>query len=136
MTKRKPAEEKEKAGRPRLINSPEELEGKADIYFAECETKSKPPTMAGLVYALGFSDRKALTEYEKYPGFSDTVKRLRLRIEQDRSEKLIGKDTFTPGIIFDLKNNHNWVDKQEVEHSASAQLLGLLEARRKRARGI
>jgi hypothetical protein len=118
-------------GRPRLIPSPEVMQAKADEYFADCEIRVKPPTMAGLCYWLGFADRHSISEYEKFKEFTATVKRLRLRIEQDRSENLIAKDKFTPGLIFDLKNNHGWVDKQEVEHSGN---IGIME-RINRARG-
>lgn len=119
-------------GRPRIIGSPQEMQTKADAYFAECVTREKPPTMAGLCYALGFCERHALAEYEKYEGFSSTVKRLRLRIEQDRSENLNDKAKFTPGLIFDLKNNHGWVDKQEVEHSGNIGIMDRINRARAR----
>jgi hypothetical protein len=134
-TKRKAPEELLTRGRPLVIAEATEMEAKAEDYFADCELATKPFTMAGLCYALGFSDRHALAEYEKRPAFSATVKRLRLRIEQQRSEALVDKDKFTPGQIFDLKNNHGWVDKQEIAHSASDELIKLLDNRRKRARG-
>lgn len=102
-------------GRPRLYKSPEEMAERIDAYFDSEE--ASPPTMAGLCYFLGFSERHALSEYEKYDGFSATVKRARLRIEMDRSKRLLERDTFTPGLIFDLKNNHGWKDKHETELS-------------------
>jgi hypothetical protein len=93
------------------------LAAKIDEYFAERLVAEKPPTIAGLAYFLGFEDRHALNTYEGYDGFSATVKRARSRIEQDRAERLLGRDTFTPGVIFDLKNNHGWKDKTEQELS-------------------
>ena len=102
-------------GRPRLYDSPEAMGERIDAYFDQLADKR--PTVAGLCYFLGFADRHALAEYEGYDGFSATVKRARLRIEQDRAERLIEKDTFTPGLIFDLKNNHGWKDKTEQELS-------------------
>ena len=133
--KDKPEADKDnKGGRPRIIKSPKEMQEKADKYFVDREAKEKPPTMAGLCYALGFSDRHALSEYEKYDGFSATVKRLRLRVEQDRNENLIMKESFTPGIIFDLKNNHGWVDKHELEHSGSIGLMDRINRGRARSK--
>lgn len=120
-------------GRPRLIESPEQMQEMAEAFFADREAKNKPPTIAGLCYALGFSERHALSEYEKRSEFSATVKRLRMRIEQDRNECLILKETFTPGLIFDLKNNHNWVDKQEVQHSGSVNITDRINRARHRA---
>lgn len=121
---------KDVGGRPRIIDSPEQMQELADAYFIDREAMGKPPTMAGLCYALGFSERHALSAYEKYDGFSTTVKRLRLRVEQDRSEQLVMKDTFSPGQIFDLKNNHGWQDKSEVV--VTGNLSAMLAQRRKK----
>lgn len=105
-------------GRPRLWPEPKAFEAKILEYFEAQKEDGKPPTIAGLCYFLGFSDKQALTAYEGYgDDFSLPVKKARLRIEQDRSERLLGKDTFTPGVIFDLKNNHGWRDKSEQELS-------------------
>lgn len=99
-------------GRPRLFQSSEAFAAKADEYFAACENK---PTLAGLCVFMGFCDKDSFSHYATYGDeFSRTIKKVQLRIEADRHNRLIGKDTFTPGVIFDLKNNHGWVDKQEV----------------------
>lgn len=101
-------------GRPRLYESAEEFETATEGYFAQAET----PTMAGLCYHLGFCDKDSFSHYETYgDDFSRTVKRARLRMEADRHSKLVSKETFTPGLIFDLKNNHGWKDKTEQEVS-------------------
>lgn len=102
-------------GRPRRYPDAAKLAERIDAYFTECEGV-KPPTIAGLCYFLGFADKQALGEYEGYgEEFSLAIKKARLRIEQDRSERLISRDTFTPGLIFDLKNNHGWRDAQQQE---------------------
>lgn len=102
-----------KTGRPRLYPDPEAFAVATDEYF---ET-AKLPTMAGLCFHLGFEDREGFTRYEGYgDAFSRTVKRARLRMEADRHERLLDKADFTPGVIFDLKNNHGWKDKTEQEH--------------------
>lgn len=112
------SEGEKELGRPRLYGSAELMAEKVNAYFAAKTLEGKPPTIAGLCVFLGFSDRHALSEYEGYGAdFSATVKNARLRIEEDRSERLLGKDTFTPGVIFDLKNNHGWRDKSEQELS-------------------
>lgn len=117
-------------GRPRLIESPDQMQEMAESYFAEREAANKPFTMAGLCYALGFSDRHSLSEYEKHKEYTATVKRLRLRVEQARLEDMVDKAKFTPGQIFDLKNNHGYVDKQEVE--VTGDFAGILAQRRKK----
>lgn len=99
-------------GRPRLYDDPALFADATDAYFSEATT----PTMAGLCYHLGFDDREGFSQYENYGDeFSRTVKRARLRMEAARHEKLVNKDTFTPGLIFDLKNNHGWKDKTEQD---------------------
>jgi hypothetical protein len=101
-------------GRPRLFQSPEAFEEKANAYFAQI-TSEERPTLAGLCLFMGFCDKESFSNYASYGDeFSRTIKRVQLRIEADRHNRLIGKDTFTPGVIFDLKNNHGWVDRQEV----------------------
>lgn len=101
-------------GRPRRYKSATELQAAVDRYFDEADK----PTMSGLAYALGFEDRDSFARYEEYgPDFSRTVKRARLRIEQDRHERLIDRDKFTAGVIFDLKNNHGWKDMSQQELS-------------------
>jgi hypothetical protein len=45
-----------------------------------------------------------------------------MRIELDRHERLIDKNRFTPGVIFDLKNNHGWKDQQDHNVTASVNV--------------
>ena len=58
--------------------------------------------------------RNTLSDYENKPDYSDTIKRAKLRIEKYNAEQLYRKEQVT-GIIFNLKNNFNWVDKQEID---------------------
>jgi hypothetical protein len=118
-------------GRPRLYESPALFEAKVEAYFASDEGQ-KFPTLSGLCVFMGFCDKQSFSTYEGYgPEFSLTVNKTRLRIENHRHQALIQKDTFTPGIIFDLKNNHGWKDKQELE--VTGNFAALLAERRKRA---
>lgn len=103
-------------GRPRMYDEPEAFSDKVEAYFDETEAKGKHATLAGLSYFMGFADKQSFVEYENYGAdFSITVKRARLRMEADRHDRVISKDSFTPGLIFDLKNNHGWKDKTEQE---------------------
>ena len=126
MAKRKPRDEDHEPkppapiGRPRLFQSPEAFAAKADEYFAQCENK---PTLAGLCLFMGFSDKQSFSNYENYGHeFSLTVKKAQMRIELDRHERLIDKNRFTPGVIFDLKNNHGWKDQQDLNHSGTVSV--------------
>ena len=44
--------------------------------------------------------------------FSDTIKKAKLKVENYLEKHLI-TDSSTTGIIFNLKNNFGWKDKQE-----------------------
>lgn len=117
-------------GRPRLYDDPEAFSAKVDDYFGHAEVSGKRPTLAGLSYYLGFDDRETFANYAEYgEEFSRTIKRARLRIEDDRWQSLIDKSAFTPGLIFDLKNNHGWKDKTEQDINLSTQE-GALDALR------
>lgn len=73
------------------------------------------PSIIGLARHLG-TTRKTLLDYEERSEFSYTIKKAKERIEQYLEEQLYRKEQVT-GIIFNLKNNFLWKDKQEVEHS-------------------
>jgi hypothetical protein len=107
--------EERKQGRPRLYDSPESMQKKIDEYFEHEDEAGDPYTVPGLAYFLGFCDRGAVLEYEKYEGFSPTIKKARLRIEQQRNKTLLKGEGNVAGQIFDLKNNFGWTDKTVVE---------------------
>lgn len=103
-----------KVGRPRLIQSPEEFDDRADTYFAMCEETNRAVTVTGLALALGLSSRESLDEYGRRPEFSDNVRNAKLRVEECYEQRLHG--TTPTGAIFALKNM-GWSDKQEQHHS-------------------
>ncbi len=102
-------------GRPPLYDDPELMDAKIDQYFDQLG--DKPPTVPGLCFFLGFSSRQSFLDYEKKKDFSCTIKKARLRIECDRTERLISSGTPTAGLIFDLVNNHGYKNPQHVKHS-------------------
>lgn len=98
-------------GRPKKYNSVEEMQQKIDKYFKDCEKKNEPYTITGLCVALDIC-RDTLSEYIKNKEFSDTIKKAKLKVENYLEKRLI-TDNSTTGIIFNLKNNFGWKDKQE-----------------------
>lgn len=102
--------EKREVGRPRLYDSPEEFDAKVKEYQAYCEVKEEPITWTGLALYLGFSSRQSIDEYQKYAGFSDSVKRAKSLVEYSY-EKNLHRPGCT-GSIFALKN-FGWSDKEE-----------------------
>ena len=114
-------------GRPAKYETVEDMQKLIVEYFNECEAEGKKPTVTGLGYVLDMS-RQDLINYEKcfecdrlkqYPdsvrrGFVDTIKGAKRFIESCLEDKLINGNTTPIGLIFALKNNYGWVDKQEV----------------------
>ena len=115
-------------GRPAKYETVEDMQKLIVEYFNECEAEGKKPTVSGLGYVLGLS-RKQLLEYENYIdkenvfdrfddsiklGFRNTIKDAKRFIESCLEDKLINGTTTPIGLIFALKNNYGWVDKQEV----------------------
>lgn len=120
-------------GRPPIFTTVEELEAKIDEYFAYCDNRIRqvysaksegvievldpaPYTMSGLAVFLGM-DRRSLLNYSKNEKFFPTVKAARDRVEADIEERMNDKQTFTPGLIFNAKNNFDWKDQTHVEQT-------------------
>ncbi len=99
-------------GRPRIYDSPEELQQIVDQYFED--TKQEDVTITGLALHLGFESRQSFYDYEKNDAFSYIIKRARLRVELAYEWRL--NSNSCTGAIFALKNM-GWKDKTEVEQS-------------------
>lgn len=115
-------------GRLKAWDSVEEMQQTITAYFEECEnytvevpvkegkvTISKPqvPTVEGLCRVLGLN-RDSLINYSKEPGyeaFFDTVKDAKAWVQEQKTSALINDRGNATGLIFDLKNNHGYVDK-------------------------
>lgn len=88
----------------------DEFKSKIDDYFKlECY----PLTITGLCLHLNIT-RETWTEYAKKEDFSDPVKLAKLKIENYAENKLFRDMGQVTGIIFNLKNNFGWTDKQEI----------------------
>ena len=112
----------------KIWDDPIELEVSIKEYFKECDNNtfnikgvevSEPYTVEGLALALDCT-RFTLLNYEKaegYEPFFNTIKRAKLKIQKQKVVNgMIGLSN--PAItIFDLKNNHGYKDKQEVENT-------------------
>ena len=108
-------------GRPPLYNSVEELEKLIQKYFDDCIRDKRPYTMSGLAYSLGM-DRTTLIRYGKDERFYNSIKRAKQFIEQSLEERLIATSGMATGIIFNLKNNYGWRDKQEIDADVKTEI--------------
>lgn len=122
--------------RPVKYETAEEMQVIIDKYFEDCfknklaemqedadtlmgtTTDDIFPTVSGLAYALGLT-RAGLVCYEKKdnPEFFDTVKEAKQKIEAGLEQRLFYQNA--TGVIFNLKNNYGWKDKQEVDNTSS-----------------
>ncbi len=116
--------EKHPGGRPPKYKTKEEMQERIDKYFNECDNKHEPYTVTGLAMALDI-DRRTLLNYSDKDEFFPTIKKAKLRVENYLEKRLIN-DSSTTGIIFNLKNNYDWKDKQEIEHSGKLKLEDVL----------
>ena len=110
-----------KRGRPPKYKTVDEMQNVIDEYF-ERVTYINPdtgqklcrPTMSGLANALDMC-RKTLCNYSHKDEFLHTIKKARAKVEESLESALYGNGV--AGVIFNLKNNFDWRDKQEVEQS-------------------
>ena len=112
-------------GRPPIYKTVNEIEGKIDAYFKECEGEilkddngktvlnkfgnpvvinRKPPTVTGLALALGFTSRLDLLRYQGKEEFCNTITRAKSMVEQYAEERLFDRDG-SNGAQFSLRNN-------------------------------
>lgn len=121
---------KKKRGRPPKYTDPQEIQQKIDKYFADCAGNhvlkdgepvtdknglpvmagTRPPTITGLAYALGFSSRSGLLNYQGKKPFSDIISRAKLRVEQYAEERLYDREGLH-GAEFNLKYNFKWAEE-------------------------
>lgn len=117
----------------KAFRTPDELIEKITEFFDACKDHteavmsasgqikdvSRPavPTVQALASYLGIQ-MQTLSDYEKgdnYKEFHHVVKMAKEYIFAMKTLALINNKGATQGLIFDLKNNHNWKDKVEVE---------------------
>ena len=101
-------------GRPLKYKQPKKIMEIGEQFFKECDEKNVPYTITGLALALGIS-RQNLCEYAARPEYSDTIRKLKQRVEASVEQLMLNKGH--AGSIFWMKN-HDWTDKtvQEVHN--------------------
>ena len=121
-------------GRPPKFNTPEEMQHRIDLYFLACKVHQTGnadllrdipeedaliindiddvfPTVTGLGLALDLT-RRGLIDYEEKDAFYHTVKKAKQRVENAIEQRLFYNNA--TGSIFNLKNNFEWKDQQDV----------------------
>lgn len=114
------------SGRPMKYKTKEELQKVIDKYFMECDRDKKPYTVTGLALALDL-DRKALITYGEKEEFSNTIKKAKAKVERWLEENLVSGQGNATGIIFNLKNNYGYKDRQELDANVKQDIKVTLE---------
>jgi hypothetical protein len=117
-----------KVGKPLAFPTVESLQEAVDAYFAKDGeswdmTGEYPrflPTMSGLALALNV-DRKTVLNYSNKDEYFPTIRKARAIIENNLEKNLYGNNV--TGLIFNLKNNFGWNDKQELDHTSNGKTL-------------
>lgn len=107
--------------RPRalLFRSAAQLEKAVSAYVAKARKRKVPLTMAGLAVHLK-TNRMTLLNYargyndEHDDGFSAVLERAKTLIEADKLEKALSGQYVPAVAIFDLKNNHGYLDSAQL----------------------
>jgi len=119
---------KSNAGRPLKFKTAAAMQKVIDeyfesvTYFNDTGAKFLRPTVSGLAYALDMST-ESLRKYGNKDQFVATVKRAKQKVEIALEQGLYNGQV--TGLIFNLKNNFNWRDKQEVEQSGGITVVEL-----------
>lgn len=110
--------------------TPDEVQTLIDEYFKKCENHTTETATAGKVLKLHKPRIPTIGEMALHIGvhldtlhqwehenreFSDIIKNAKNYCTQKKIAALINNEGGSTGIIFDLKVNHGWVDKQKIE---------------------
>ncbi|NLC96895.1 MAG: hypothetical protein GX675_04940 [Erysipelotrichaceae bacterium] len=104
---------------PKKYRTVEAFEIAVNSYFDECYVTDKIPNVLGLALHLKIS-RDTLCQYQKKNGYSKVVIKAKEIIEEHKIQKLYTSKNAT-GVIFDLKCNHGWQDKQVIEQTLTVK---------------
>jgi len=135
MSKKASKEEIEKRkqnrdGRPDKWSSPEELQTLLQSYFDKCDEENEPYTITGLCLHLG-TTREVLNNWgkdknihPKPPEMVAMIVEAKLRCEDWIVRKMLTGKANPIASIFNLKNNHGWKDKSELDTTSNGKQLG------------
>ena len=114
-------------GRPLKFETPELLENQIESYFISLQDPDdehiykRPPTVSGLAVFLDTS-RETLMNYEARDEYFDAIKKAKERIHAFNEEQLY-RNTQVTGVIFNLKNNFGWKDRNETDVTTKGQAI-------------
>lgn len=103
-----------------VVYTPKQLEKKWQEYKQYVRKHNVPMTVGRFCHIIE-CDRDFLNDAAKdNPIFAKQIAGYIQEILAEKEERLLMGKGSTVGHIFDLKNNHGWADKQEIEHKGDA----------------
>ena len=112
------------------IETVEEFHKRTVDYFLICLNDEICPVVSGLVFHLGFSDKKSLIDYEGYKDKKDTsylptIKKARNFIYKSKKEWLVSGKGSAAGLKFDLINNYGYKESSNVDHTTQGDKISI-----------
>jgi hypothetical protein len=107
----------------RIWKTPEELKRRVNKYFKDCIAFGRPFTTSGLALSLGTSRRTLLNYKDKYNYEFHSIIQAAKQLCETYAEESLFMNSSAAGVIFNLKNNHQWIDEQTIKHSGLGKLL-------------
>lgn len=99
--------------RPSKYSNSKIFQQKVDEYFLYCEKEKKPYTVTGLAVCLDIC-LDTLCEYEKNPKFSETIKKAKLKIQNNQWEGFLSGNYNARGTEFSLRVNFGYREPRDV----------------------
>lgn len=131
---------KNKGGRPRKFETPEQMQESIEAYFQKCDSSTaftivgkgesqrveeipspNPYTIEGLCNALGMT-RQSLLNYSEKDEYFDIIKDAKAKVLENLSVRALRGTNHATVSIFMMKNNYGYTDKHETEHSGSIDI--------------
>ena len=111
-------------GQPPKWKSAAQLQKLIDEYYAICESKEKPMTIAGLGVHLGVN-RQTIYNYSYKDDFFDTIQKARDKILAYYEEQAIVRGS--AGTIF-LMKNYGYTDRTEIGLDSNKEAVEAIKA--------
>lgn len=120
-------------GRPRKIDTPEEMWDIAVEYFEQSKTSSGKyqPTMEGLTFHMGFNSRSSWVDYAKRsPEFSHMTSKIKMFVKSCYEKQLYG--FAWAGASFALRNigKEDWKDEITENSNQTITKVEIVEKQR------
>ena len=107
------------------IETKEDMINAISSYFSTIAELNTPPTVSGLGIVLGLS-RYQLKSFPKDNEFYPIIRKA-LQFIEDYSERQLFEPKPPTGVMFALKNNFDWQDKQDINITKTKTMAEIID---------